>query len=486
VTTSDQTFAAHVRGLEAGLAAYAFTSEKASTFLDGTDVAAFYERQWNSDGGRARLRNRTPLMIERDRILYSHEMRRMTDKYHILYQGSDRILRNYTTQTLRTAHVARSVASALRLNAHFAEGLALGAKVGAVPFVHRAKHVADVFMREKIAEIDRAQEGARPAVTDHSLQAELFTDEQIPLPAWVQIISDNGVASHVARFVPWAAGDSEGAAYSSGQESYWLLTTDVFLRRPRNRSFLPQTMYGIWQHSMGATARPGSFVHRSRLWRGDHYTGITWEHATHEAHVVQYADDITWVIENLSDANTAAALAGKGNDVYTKLASYLGRNHAPEAVINRVNDRDSGGLYTYFIADLITSSEARFAACREVAPTPCRDALLVALSDGAQSVLDTMVKFLESSVFADLRVVNRNRMVAAITQACLEILYDGDLRILERFIESRSLVEGWLPDDRQRAVELLNNPVHRAQLAIDILASMSDREVYDFAGLEVT
>lgn len=99
-------------------------------------------------------------------------------------------------------------------------------------------------------------------------------------------------------------------------------------------------------------------------------------------------------------------------------------------------------------------------------------------------MLDAIQEFLRTSVFADLRVKNRNKMLEAITTACLQILYEGERGILDRFVERRALVERWMQTEKESALDLLREPVHRVQLAVDIFTSMSDQEVYDFTGLE--
>src|SRR5947209_3504286 len=121
---------------EYGLAVYAKRSFEtfSQTFIDGSAVEKYYEDLWKT--ARQRIANRTPLQIERDRILFSAGLRKQTEKYHVLYNGQRRIVRNYTTHTMRVAHVARSLCRGLNLNADFAEAIALGMKIGAAPFVH--------------------------------------------------------------------------------------------------------------------------------------------------------------------------------------------------------------------------------------------------------------------------------------------------------------------------------------------------------------
>src|SRR5690348_634714 len=92
-----------VADIEAGLEVYAKRSFESFSpaFVDGGEVHAFYQKEWEKTERRARLQNRTPLQVERDRILYSSSLRKETEKYHVLYNGQRRIVRNYTTHTMR-------------------------------------------------------------------------------------------------------------------------------------------------------------------------------------------------------------------------------------------------------------------------------------------------------------------------------------------------------------------------------------------------
>src|SRR4030095_9130683 len=101
------------------------------------------------------------------------------------------------------------------------------------------------------------------------------------------------VADAVRRFIPWAAGKDVGEPYSSGSEGYWSLAVDPYLVKSKPKRFGPETMFGIWRHSLGLSFGPQSFMHRFQLdgaTSGQHE--IRWDHVTYEALVVQSADDI--------------------------------------------------------------------------------------------------------------------------------------------------------------------------------------------------
>ncbi|MFH1740130.1 MAG: hypothetical protein ABIH23_14065 [bacterium] len=488
-----ETYAQHVACIEDGLEVYAKRSFEADRqlFVDGADLHDTYEASWNTSPGQLKLQNRTPLQLERDRILYSPGLRKQTDKYHVLYNGQRRIIRNYTTHSMRMSHVTRSICRALRLNADFAEAMALGSKVGAVPFIHAAKKPAADWVERKILEIDKEfaeTEPLRKGATA-AIQIELFKDStKVNLPRWVAEIKSESVLRRVKQYIPWAIGSDIDSAYSSGQESYWLLCTNPYTRESRPASFSPDTMYGVWRHSRGISPMRESFHHRAPIESAT--TGfheIRWDHVTYEAIVVQYADDITWVIENLSDANDAALLNGRGS-LYDELRKVLG-DDIPEGVLRPLSSRDSGGIYTFFIEDFVRHARTVLEDLGDDAHG--REALkagesrsIIGLSPDALNQLERIEQFLYDRVFTEPRVKNRTMMLSTISSACLDLLYAGTDDVLPRMIQERAALDGWVKDKMDRAQALLRDPVHRVQLAVDILANMADQEIYDFVGIQ--
>lgn len=476
----------HVKNLETGLAPYAKKSLEASispVFVDGAEIHAHFSDRWQDDVGRRKLENRTPLQLERDRILYSDSLRKQTEKYHVLYNGQRRIVRNYTTHTMRMAQVSRSIARGLELNADFAEAIALGSKVGATPFVHAAKGAIADWVQAAIMKLDADQVG-RPDRRPPSNPPQLQMDSGAATPAWIAALQSEDIAAKVQRFVPWAAGVHTNQPYTAGQQSYWLLCTNPFVVEARPNLFMPETMYGIWRHTRGVQPLPNSFHHHQELKAASAgYNEILFSHATYEATVAQYADDITWVIENLNDANSAALLNGQPS-LYSTLTTVL--NEPPEPLLRALANHDAGALYTYFISDFVEYSSKVLSDLGEgshnrLALREGEKESFIGLSPDAEAQLEGLIDFLQKEVFTEPRVQNRFEMLKTVSKACVELLYKGDS---SKILEDRAALEQWSPDVQRTATNLLDEPVHRVQLAVDIFASMSDQEIYDFVGIQ--
>jgi hypothetical protein len=74
-------------------------------------------------------------------------------------------------------------------------------------------------------------------------------------------------------------------------------------------------------------------------------------------------------------------------------------------------------------------------------------------------------------------------MLRSISSACIELIYSsGD--VLPRVLEDQSRLGRWNEDTKKLALDLLNDEVHRIQLSLDVLASWTDQEIYDFVGIQ--
>lgn len=489
-----ETYSKHVEMLEGALAPYAKRSFEAENqvFVDGAPLHKYFADLWKKNPER--LSSRTPLQLERDRILYSSPMRKETEKYHVLYNGQRRIVRNYATHSMRMTQVTRSICRALRLNTDFAEAIAMGSKVGAVPFIHAAKEELGRWARKKIEQIDNQFAEHDPLSKPKHPQPVMGFGETT-IPEWLSQLRSERIRERVTRFIPWAAGKDTNSLYSSGQESYWLLSTNAYTVESLPRRFSPETMFGIWRHTRGLLPGPDTFHHKMKLYQGtsadrlEVHHEITSEHFTYEALVVQYADDITWAIENLNDANSAALLNGKAS-IYSRLKDHLRTaDGLPDGLLPALDTNSAGGLYTYFIDDFIkTSREALGDVIKEGSGrarliSGDRQAL-IGLSAEAQTVLNRMCKFLNDVVFAEPRVSNRKEMLMRVAVACAELLYSGGSEALPRVVDERKVLGQWNDDQLKLAKELLDDPIHKVQLSLDVLAEMGDQEIYDFVGIE--
>jgi len=454
-------------------------------FVDGGDIFAYFANQWQK-GQNFKLRNRTPIQLERDRILYSQGMRKQTEKDHVLYNGQRRIVRAYATHTMKMAQVARAICRGLSLNQDFAEAIALGAKVGAVPFVHASKQALSTWAEEKIGTLDQKAAKESPLGKQGQQQLKLDFDTK-EIPAFVTRLQSSVVFDKVRRYMPWAAGETASRLYASGQESYWLLCTNPFTTEAHINAYFPETMYGIWRHTRGLVAGVNPFSHKCPLpgaQRG--YNEITDGHATFEAVVVQYADDITWVIENLNDANDVALLNDQTRSVYDGLAVEL--SDLDPAFQRALTKNDAGGIYTYFITDFVHHSQAALARhegsieLRKELSSGSKDAR-IGLSPEAENILNQMIKYLDQHIFVEPRTKNRTEMLKNVSSACVELIYtSGD--VLPRVVKEQGRLGRWNEETKKMALELLDDPVHKVQASMDVLASWGDQEIYDFVGIQ--
>jgi dGTP triphosphohydrolase len=480
----------YVEAAESNLAAYAqksFNNESA-VFLNGKEMLKHFQDLWQTQSGQLKLANRTPLQLERDRILYSGALRKQTEKYHVLYSGPRRIVRNYTTHTMRMAHVTRTICKALRLNSDFAEAIAIGSKVGAAPFIHVTKDVGSEWLQKCLKDIDKQEMAKNPtqSKTGGQVQKRLFRDaENAAVPTWLSELESNDVIDRVSRCIPCAAGEQVDAAYHSGAESYWLLCTQPYLRESQRGLYHPETMFGIWRHTRKVRPKIKSFFHNCTLEDSSQHT-ITWQHSTFEGIVVQFADDMTWIIENLNDAKDAALLGGSKTNLFLQLMHSLG-DDAPGELRQALVDSDAGGLYTYFITDFVKSSQN---VLKPDASPSIRVGLregqreaLIGPSEQADEYLDRMKDFLFKNVFDASRIRNRNRMLQSVSQVSLDLLYDKKESALEQLITDRANLENWPNEKQTKALQMLSNDVHRAQLAVDVFVGMGDQEVFDFVGI---
>ena len=84
---------------------------------------------------------------DRDRIIHSRAFRRLEAKTQVFTTRYSDHFRNRLTHTLEVAQIARTVASALGLNAELAEALALVHDIGHPPFGHAGERKLDELMR---------------------------------------------------------------------------------------------------------------------------------------------------------------------------------------------------------------------------------------------------------------------------------------------------------------------------------------------------
>lgn len=452
-------------------------------FLDEDPILEYYKERIMSRPKS--FDYRSPLQRERDRIVHSPQLRALVEKFHVLYFENQKISRSYITHVMRMAQITRAICRGLRLNEDFAEAIALGCKVGCVPFPYLSKDVVSEWTEEKFRKIDKESKAKELPIPS----------QEVDYPPWLRDLSAEA-QNQIRGSGPVAKLSGQiDAPYSTGKQSFWLLSANAYTKLSVGTKWQKETVYGIWRHSLDERQRLESeFKFNFNMAVGSAAHSLSYQNDTYEAMAVRLADDITWVIENLQDANQARMIAtgGKGQALLDRVAKEPGVQWPPDLLDGLVHN-DVSLLYNYFIKDCVENTQRLFEKAGEDALFQ-RKALRagdmteakVALSDEAFETLRGLKAFLYERVFADARTDNRNRILKTILRFLCELLYgDENLPIPEDTISMVFQRAMKYPtfDPADVITEANKDPYFRVQLVVNLMSEMSDREIFNLIGM---
>ncbi|MDB5482741.1 MAG: deoxyguanosinetriphosphate triphosphohydrolase [Caulobacteraceae bacterium] len=168
--------------------------------------AAWAENPATSRGRRheeAPSATRTPFARDRDRIIHASAFRRLREKTQVFVAHEGDHYRTRLTHSLEVAQIARSIATALRLDADLAETIALGHDLGHPPFGHAGEDELERQMAP-FGGFDHNVQTFR-VVTEIERQYPRFTGLNLTWETLEGIVKHNGPVTGLLDRPVWSA-----------------------------------------------------------------------------------------------------------------------------------------------------------------------------------------------------------------------------------------------------------------------------------------
>src|SRR5476649_491385 len=146
---------------------------------------------------------RTPFARDRDRIIHCTAFRRLKEKTQVFVAHEGDHFRTRLTHSLELAQIARSIATALGLDADLAETIALGHDLGHPPFGHAGEEELERRM-EAFGGFDHNVQTFR-VVTDLERRYPAFDGLNLTWETLEGIVKHNGPVTDQLRRPAWRA-----------------------------------------------------------------------------------------------------------------------------------------------------------------------------------------------------------------------------------------------------------------------------------------
>ena len=172
----------------------------------GRQRAAFAE-DWRASRGRKHpeplSRTRTPFARDRDRIIHTSAFRRLKEKSQVFVAHEGDQFRTRLTHSVEVAQIARSIATAMRLDADLAETIALAHDLGHPPFGHAGEDELERQMAE-FGGFDHNVQTFR-VVTELERRYPSFDGLNLTWETLEGVVKHNGPVSALLERPSWSA-----------------------------------------------------------------------------------------------------------------------------------------------------------------------------------------------------------------------------------------------------------------------------------------
>ncbi|KKM09379.1 hypothetical protein LCGC14_1722900, partial [marine sediment metagenome] len=124
------------------------STQRENEDMDKLSKFAVKKKQKEREHNFVHDKNRTDFQRDRDRILWSHSFRRLSNKTQLFPTGSDEQLRRRLTHSIEVMQLALTIANSFGLNADLTAAGALAHDIGHAPFGHAGELAIDNTLKQ--------------------------------------------------------------------------------------------------------------------------------------------------------------------------------------------------------------------------------------------------------------------------------------------------------------------------------------------------